>query len=393
MYFAQSGSYNLPVNAERVIDYIQIESGSAPTLYEEYYDEFTYPKAEKPSVDDVLLRTKNLFNASDLIDGCLTGSPVQIRNDGAYANSHTSKTPIPLENGQTYTLSANTSSHITIVILDSSCMVNSNTILANTINGSYTFTTSFAGYAFVSYEGSSNATSIQLEKSGTKTDYAPYYIANSDYFSSIESDFLGKALYVFGDSIMAASTAGVDGVGEQLRDKYGMTLTNYAIDGRLITVRDSSYRNDTILYEIENASAIIPGYIIWNGGTNDISNWNTISHGDISTGFSATLDESTFCGAFEKTIKTLLQKYPGARIIYCTTHVNSGRDLTDQNACWELTREMCKKWGIAVADINYDSGLNTFLTEYKGVFTDAGGTHPNTNGYKLFYLPVIEHKL
>ena len=211
------------------------------------------------------------------------------------------------------------------------------------------------------------------------------------------NDFANKSLYVFGDSIMAASTDGVCGVGEQLRDRYGMILTNYAIDGRTITKTDDDIY--TVQYQIEHlASDKIPDYIIWNGGTNDLLMWNRINHGTISTGFEAILDDTTFCGAFEKTIKTLMTKYPGARIIFCTTHVNGGRSgkpseslLPYQVEIWNLCRQMCRKWGMPVADIFYESAMNSFLPNYKGVFTDEGGTHPNTLGYKLFYLPVIEH--
>ena len=409
VYCGTSGNPSpLPYNRVMILDYIQIEEGLTPTLYEPYYDEFSYQKDIEPKASDILLRTKNLFDKAHIKDG-IVSQLFRIRNDASYGDSWTSTKPIPIENGKTYTLSTtNSGTSLYCIILDSSCMVNSNSQYRGIENGKYTFTATFDGYVFITGQARQqylettdvSPDMVQFEESADKTDYVPYYQANEEYFENGDNQFKNKSLYVFGDSIMAASTDGVDGVGELLRDKYGMILSNYAIDGRLITVRDTSYRNDTIIYEVENASANIPNYVIWNGGTNDLSSWDTLPHGTISTGFQAELDETTFCGAFEKTIKTLMTKYPGARIIFCTTHVNGGRSgtppesaLPDQVEIWDLCRQMCHKWGIPVADIYWDSGLNSFLSQYKGVFTDAGGTHPNTLGYKIFYLPVVEHKM
>ena len=395
MYISMSSeSQNILANNVRVVDYIQIELGSSPTVYEEYWDSFKYPKKESPNIGNILQRTKNLFDKDNLIDGVLD-SNITLRNSEAFATGYTSKNPIPITSGETYTISLNGfySQGYSIVILDSSCMKNTNAVNQFVTAKSYTFTASFSGYLFISAQSMYvDPSIIQVEKSDTATEHTSYY-EPTDSFVTIKSKLAYKTMYVFGDSIMAASSQDVDGVAEQLALNYYMGIKNYAHDGYTITNTLST--PGTILDEIAGASSDIPDYVLWNGGTNDISNWDSSSLpiGAISDGYSVTLDDTTFCGAFEKTIKTLMTKYPGARIVYCTTHVNAGRDLADQNECWDLTRQMCNKWGIQIADVNRCSGLNSFLTEYKGVYTDAGGTHPNTLGYKLFYIPVIENTI
>lgn len=394
---------NNPNNTEMPF-YTQFEKNNSVTIFEKYNVEPRY-NLEQLVASDLVIHSKNLCDNSKTTEGLLTNSNQgkfgYARTDGSYANSACSPF-IKIKANTNYAISHTKTTSTLKIYVSSSLTTVGNAIgtFIETNQQTYILSVDHDCYIRVSTGTGTRGDKFQVEEGSEVTTFEEYgYYPNPNtFFINEDNPYKGKKLFIFGDSIMAATTSGVDGIGKQLEEKYGMIYTRYAVDGKTITV-DSGNRSGSILYEVEQASSVVPDYIIWNGGTNDLSNWSTLTKGTISSGFVATLDETTFCGAFEKTIKTLMTKYPGARIIFCTTHVNGGRGgtnesaLPDQVEIWDLCRQMCHKWGIPVADIYWDSGLNSFLTEYKGVFTDAGGTHPNTNGYKLFYLPVIEHKM
>ena len=72
------------------------------------------------------------------------------------------------------------------------------------------------------------------------------------------------------------------------------------------------------------------------------------------------------------------------------------KDYKQQLIIGEESIKMCNKWGIGYADIFNDSDMNTFLDRYKGYtlrkdkYPDGDMIHPTFEGYKLFYIPLIE---
>ena len=56
--------------------------------------------------------------------------------------------------------------------------------------------------------------------------------------------------------------------------------------------------------------------------------------------------------------------------------------------------DICNKYSIPYVDIYNEGGLNTNIKKMNDLYTNnADGTHPNFNGYELFYVPKIESKM
>ena len=218
-------------------------------------------------------------------------------------------------------------------------------------------------------------------------------------FDTESSPLKGKKLLNFGDSIAAASTAGVDGYHEQISNRNGMQLKSYASGGATITVMTGVSGAHDIVTQVNNSVSNddIADYILINGGTNDANALTSDKFGEVSDGYDAVLDTETFCGAFEYILKSLKTNFTipnGTKIIYVRSHNMASRDER-QVTLGELAVEICKKWSVPVVDLYSEGGLNTHLSGMIGTYTIANDdrTHPNTLGYELFYTPLIESKM
>ena len=236
---------------------------------------------------------------------------------------------------------------------------------------------------------------------GVESELKPIYTKLFDVANLQQCGYAdaGKTLLGFGDSIAAAADSNTYSYVYQISSRNYMYAVNESLGGATIRVVDG--RDDNILNQVKNADASLsPEYILINGMTNDAKalddNTTIISHpellGTISNGFEAELDTSTFCGAFEATIKMIKEKWPESKVIYVTTHVNAARSKNAQEKLTELAIQMCNKWDVAVADVYHDSGLDTFNSDMFATYID-NGSHPNSLGYEKFYVPIIEAKI
>ena len=167
-----------------------------------------------------------------------------------------------------------------------------------------------------------------------------------------------------------------------------MQLHNLAVAGS--TIRTSKPLN--ILTQLKNCTINSADYVLINGLTNDAYSFVIVNElGEVTSDFDAQIDTNTFCGGFEETLKTAKEKWPTANIIYITTHINGNRNYEAQNILTELALEMCEKWEVEVVDIYHNSGLDTFEDKSGTYIND--GSHPNTEGYKKYYVPMIEQKM
>jgi hypothetical protein len=213
-----------------------------------------------------------------------------------------------------------------------------------------------------------------------------------------------KQVYGFGDSIVFGHSAEISFL-DYLAEHYRMRMAKYAVNGA--TVIGNS--GNSILPQLEAASAEIPDFVLFDGLINDayieVTDDST-KLGTISDGFTEMLDPTTFCGAFECICRTLLTKYIGAKIIFIAVHKTPARDLGAQDTLQSLARQICSKWSIPVVDLYNASGLNCFIPDYQMAYsydiadanggntsTGGSGTHPNNAGYKKFYVPMITAKM
>ena len=143
-----------------------------------------------------------------------------------------------------------------------------------------------------------------------------------DINGQIISPLAGKTLYVAGDSI-AYGKSSAGGYGKCIADKYGMTLTNEAVDGATLTpnITDNVYggTRGCISTVVTNSTALAKAdYILLEGGVNDA--WNNAPVGTLTDGFAAAYDETTMTGALEKMLDDLATNHSDKRVAYVFPH-------------------------------------------------------------------------
>ena len=233
-------------------------------------------------------------------------------------------------------------------------------------------------------------------------DYSSYgdtvALKPSIVVTTASSPLLGKKIALNGDSICygAGSTGGY---GKIIADEYKMTLQNLGVSGGTITAEtyasDGSSPRHWICRTISNMDAD-SDYAIVEGGVNDAS--LSIPLGSLTSGLKATLDDTTFYGAFESMCKQLLMRFAGKKIGYIAVHqMHEGYSVTGTDNYYWASKKCCEKWGIPFLDLNSNCppfGLifpsNTEMYPLREAYThNADGWHPNEEGYKKYYVPKI----
>ena len=209
---------------------------------------------------------------------------------------------------------------------------------------------------------------------------------------NVPDTMAGKIIFNFGDSIAAGDGNNGKGYAELIGEKYGLTVYDYAIGGA--TLGDTENNNITSQVDRAITSEITPDYILIEGGTNDIV--NNVDAGTIDSNFSlSSFDKTTTTGALQYCFYKLKEAFPSAKIVFVSVHKMGSRNYTTQTERQNKCIEVCKKFGVPVADIGNKGNLNTFLS-FMHKFTNptdtqpnGDRTHPNDLGYKTFYIDLI----
>ncbi len=219
-------------------------------------------------------------------------------------------------------------------------------------------------------------------------------------------DLKGKTIAVFGDSIMNGSGNADFGVGEYLVKDYGVRLLKYCVGGARVGFCEG--KNWLVEQVIQAAQEkISPDVIIFDGFTNDCFRTDGVNFdvplGEIKEGVTDIMEISKsadFSECFESIVCAFKKYFPAAKVVFARPHKMGRREDEAQRVYGERAVEICKKYGVAVADIYEDSGMNTFLPDHRDKYTaDTYGwgkgdsTHPNATGYEKFYMPIIEKKI
>ena len=165
-----------------------------------------------------------------------------------------------------------------------------------------------------------------------------------------------------------------------------MTYINKGVSGATITRREGvSCILDNVLNSTDTAD-----YIVLEGGTNDAGGFQEF--GEITTGYTAALNENTFCGAVESLIKNSLIKWHDKKICFILT-TNTHR-RPNQKHYFDTIKQICEKWSVPYLDLYTKGRLNTNIEIMKNSYTSdwqgtPDGLHPNEQGYKLFYVDQI----
>lgn len=173
-------------------------------------------------------------------------------------------------------------------------------------------------------------------------------------FDKITNYLKGKVLSVTGDSEAAGHTIGKqNSYGNLIAARNGMTINNYAINGRkLITGTETS------LVDTYQEIALNSDYILVQIGYND--------------GFNAgieddSVDTTTFKGAFNVLVQGLQSRYPKAKIGFIEPYYFAGTNIKPRA---EWVKERCEFYHIQCIDGTANSGLRHDCEEQAEYFID-----------------------
>lgn len=240
-------------------------------------------------------------------------------------------------------------------------------------------------------------------------DTTQYYVVVTDQIkaSAISAQYANDPLYgkkigAVGDSI-TIGTYSVPGKTyvDQIANAHHMTVDNQAIWGSVFPTGKTQAGNPqgSIYSQIANLANDCDMVII-SGGINDADYQADTSYwGSISGGYDATLDVTTFCGAFEGTLKAALDKFKGKPILFVFEHRMTQKYQSQygqhfENVQYPLMIEMLNKWGIPYVDLFHDIPSIKLTPGYIALYSfDDQGIHPNIAGYRKFYVPSVESGL
>lgn len=251
-------------------------------------------------------------------------------------------------------------------------------------------------FAFKNLKGADGKTAYQYARDGGYTGTEAEFAAKLANEQSGSNPLTGKKVSFLGDSICAGdSNTHLGGYGKIIADRNNMVYENVARGGATVTAetysRSTGNAKPWLCRMVANMSADAD-YAIIEGGIND--GWDeTVKEkiGKISVGYNATLDDTTYYGAFESMLKQLVTKFKGKKIGYIAVPKIHSLYDSEQNVpnFYHIALECCAKWGVPVCDLNTITPpveyLKTLGTEYT-----ADGTHPTYEGYIKYYCDPIE---
>lgn len=196
----------------------------------------------------------------------------------------------------------------------------------------------------------------------------------------------GKILSTTGDSIAAGAGNNGSGYPELVASDNNMTVQNVAVGGGTV-----AYINANAFCISRSISSMRSDadFVLLEGGGNDAD--SGVPLGTLSSGYTATLDDTTFAGAIESMFKAALARFPDKKIGYVFIHkCASGYDSRVPNSYYGIAKSACEKWGIPYLDLNTQVPPLNYIADLKTTYTANGdGYHPNELGYRTFYVPKI----
>lgn len=230
-------------------------------------------------------------------------------------------------------------------------------------------------------------------------DYEDRIIALEEKTKGIEaglSDSLaGKKIVYDGDSICQGAYGG-GGYAALIAEATGGSYVNQAVGGGLLTTRESGHSVVDNLVKLPKDGDIY----CFQGGINDY--WNEIPLGSCTEGdYTGTLDKTTICGALETIFRYAINNFVGKPVCFVITHKiqdTAYKKMPNENytfaQCRDAMVQICEKYSIPYYDAFSESGLNGW-NMYQSTFLNgnsegiADGCHPNTEGYKRYYVPQL----
>lgn len=191
-----------------------------------------------------------------------------------------------------------------------------------------------------------------------------------EYISSLVSEqvkatvpnyLYGKVLSVTGDSEAAGHSIGKQNTyGNLIAARNGMTINNYAVNGRKLAHVEDSLGSGTPLVDSITEFASDSDYILVQIGYNDTFD---SAEDDDST------DISKYKGAFNTYISGVLDNYPNAKIGIISPYYFNNQQTRIDRMNW--MKERCKHFHIQFIDGTVISGLNFDVASQSSYFIDS----------------------
>lgn len=196
----------------------------------------------------------------------------------------------------------------------------------------------------------------------------------------------GKILSTTGDSIAAGAGNNGSGYPELVASDNNMTLQNVAVGGGTVAYVNA---NTFCISRSISSMRSDADFVLLEGGGNDAD--SGVPLGALSSGYTATLDDTTFAGAIESMFKAALARFPNKKIGYVFIHKCASLfDSRVSNSYYDMAKAACEKWGISYLDLNTQVPPLNYIADLKSTYTaNADGYHPNELGYRTFYVPKI----
>jgi lysophospholipase L1-like esterase len=196
----------------------------------------------------------------------------------------------------------------------------------------------------------------------------------------------GKILSTTGDSIAAGEGNNGSGYPELVASDNNMTLQNIAVGGGTVAYINA---NTFCISRSISSMRSDADYVLLEGGGNDAD--SGVPLGTLSSGYTATLDDTTFAGAIESMFKAAIARFPNKKIGYVFIHKCASLfDSRVSNSYYDMAKSACEKWGIPYLDLNTQVPPLNYIADLRSTYTANGdGYHPNELGYRTFYVPKV----
>lgn len=320
--------------------------------------------------------------------------------------------PIFVKGGVSYKQTAPTGvgDNIQYAVTDIEGNILSIALCTNGNDGFYYYTPAVNQYIVINIGWADNADVTmfsELEK--FPNVYTPYmeilqsaYVYKENIIGETSPSLNGKVLAVNGDSICYGAGF-LGGYAKIIAERNQMALQNIAVGGGTIAAetyyKDTGAKRHWICRTINNMREDAD-YVLLEGGVNDPG--NNVPIGQISDGYTANLDDTTFYGAFESMLKQLIIRFGGKKIGYIAVHKMTDKfssvKTNGEDNYYHAAKKCCEKWGVPFLDLNVDvpafgmfpkdsSELGLIRSTYT---SNSDGWHPSEEGYKKYYCDKIE---
>ena len=210
-----------------------------------------------------------------------------------------------------------------------------------------------------------------------------YKIKDSD-----SNPLTGKKVLFFGDSITESQGSWASST--TIISKNNMTGSNFGVGGSKYTVTSTADNSNCIYNRVKslyNANTDAD-FIILSGLVNDALQGMPLGSMLSKSNFTSDCDTSTVYGAFEMTIRYVLENWKGKKVGFIITpNIPSSSTL---NNYFDVARNVCKKYSVPYLDLYYDSGLCVGIPTIKTTYYKGDDIHPNVLGYEKYINDKVE---